>query len=152
MNLAIPLSAYNPKNIFLCGRVRNTIVENSTFARLLFSNHYMTTIGIHLQLNVVGAVDEPYYQKLRTIFKVEQENEAMVRQVVSIENNILDLAETGKSRVTKLSDQLRNGILRSSASANWQTNGQSFVLKITGIWETDTECGVTYKVSDATRL
>lgn len=151
MNIAIPLSAYNPKYLFLCLPVRNTIVEDSTFARLLFSNDFMTTIGIHLQLNVVGATDEPYYQKLRTVFKVD-ENENMVKHVVNIENSILDLANTGKTRVTKLSDQLRSGILRSSATANWQTKGQNFVLKITGIWETDTDCGVTYKVTDATRL
>ena len=126
MNLAIPLSSYNPHSIFLCDTVKNTVMDNSTFTRILFSNSYATLVGLHLQLCIKNTKDEFYFQKIRTTFKVE-ENEEMIRTIERIENNLLCLVRCGKRRVTKLSDQLRNGILRSATHACWDSTGPFFV-------------------------
>ena len=150
MNLAMPISSYAPHHVFLCDSVKNTVMDDSTFSRILYSGPLSTLVGIHLQLHVPGASDEHHYQKVRTVFDVAQ-NASLVKAIQSIETNILDMVDIGKRRVTKLSDQLRHGILRSAAHACWTSHGPDFVLKITGIWETDTEYGVTYKVTDITR-
>lgn len=150
MNIAIPLTSYNPNNIFLCDTVKNTVMDNSTFTRVLFSNSFVTLVGLHFQLCIKGTRDDFYFQKVRTIFKVE-ENEEMINIVEKIENNLLSMIRCGKRRITKLSDQLRNGVLRSATHACWDSTGPFFVLKITGIWETEREYGITYKVTDANR-
>lgn len=150
MNIAIPLTSYNPHNIFLCDTVKNTVMDNSTFTRVLFSNSFVTLVGLHFQLCIKGTRDDFYFQKVRTIFKVE-ENEEMINLVERIENNLLSMIRCGKRRITKLSDQLRNGVLRSATHACWDSTGPFFVLKITGIWETEREYGITYKVTDANR-
>jgi hypothetical protein len=151
MNIAMPLSSYHPRNVFLCDPVPNTVMADSTFTRILYSDPDITLVGLHLQLCVDGARDEQYYQKTRTVFDVSA-NAGVISFVERIETNILDMVDIDKKRVTKLSDQLRHGILRSATHASWNSTGPNFVLKVTGIWETDNEYGVTYKVTDATRL
>ena len=147
----MPLTDYHPRNVFLCDTVPNTVMADSTFTRILFSNESITLVGLHLQLHVEGARDEQYYQKTRTVFDVST-NAGVISFVERIESNILDMIGVNKKRVTKLADQLRHGILRSATHACWSSTGPNFVLKITGVWETDGEYGVTYKVTDATRL
>lgn len=151
MNIAIPMSAYHPRLLFLCEPVPNTVMPDSTFTRILYSDSDITLVGVHLQLHIEGVHDEMHYQKVRTIFDVSANSRAVL-SIERIESNILDMIGGGKRRVTKLTDQLKHGILRSATHACWNSGGPDFVLKITGVWETDTEYGITYKVTDATRL
>jgi hypothetical protein len=47
----------------------------------------------------------------------------------------------------KIYDQLKNGNIKIFSDVNPKTYMNTFLLKISGIWETETQYGVTYKFS-----
>ena len=56
----------------MCEPVPNTVMPDSTFTRILYSDSDITLVGVHLQLRIEGGRDETHYQKVRTIFDVSK--------------------------------------------------------------------------------
>ena len=151
MNLAQELHLFNPKGIFLSDPIKNTVMPNSIFSRVLYSEPAATFAGLHLILNIEGLNEEKYYQKSRLIFDPVKYGQ-MVHTVTRIENLILDSVESRKRRVNKLGPQFQQGILKSTLQANIFPVRSQYVLKISGVWETENDYGLTYKIIEVNHL
>lgn len=147
MNLAQPISSFDARGIFLSDPIKNTVMPNSNFTRVLYSDPSATFAGIHLQLSFPMLVEERYFQKSKLVFDT-QKYASLVQIVQKIETIILDSFGSTKRRVSKMSDQFAQGTLRMGHSPSVEDIAKDYVLKISGVWETEYDYGLTYKVME----
>ena len=141
------INQFDLNSVFFCEPTKNNIMEDGTFIRIMYSNSIFTLNGIYLLLNVNYNSVDKYYNKLKCVFDVEQ-YKYLINKICLIENAILDKIESvGKVKQLKLNEQFKNGCLKVFSETNQTNNyGDKIILKISGIWETDNEYGLTYKL------
>ena len=146
MNIALSMNQYDINNIYYCDSIKNNVVNDGTFIRLIYSTDYFITNGVNISVPFSDVTVEKYYNKYKCTFNVSN-NRNNIESIYNIEKEILDKINT-KSKIiqTKISDQLKNGNFKIfSENIDKQTNVQLFILKISGIWETDNYIGLTFK-------
>ena len=153
--------------------VQNNDVADSKFSRIIYSTKHISFNGVGVVMNLAGAKHELHYNKMFMSFDTAlPANQILVSQLHAIECNIINKyvdAVMGCTRrcIHSLTDQLNSGCIKAyvndhkwsgetnnanaNASANpignaiMNANGNQFMLKICGVWETNEECGITYK-------
>ena len=162
--------------------VKNTIIEDGEFRRIICSSDYMTLNNITLHFKIPYAKIQKYYQKYKCFLTEDLSKE--VQFLIDLENHMLhNTHHCFKHRKANLLEQVRNGFIKFfytddeayntnnsnnnsnntthntnntnsntdniNKSGNIITQSESFTLqiKISGIWETENEYGVTYKVT-----
>jgi hypothetical protein len=146
MNIALNINQYDINNIYYCDSIKNNVVSDGTFIRIIYSTDYFVTNGINISIPFSDVAIEKYYNKYKCVFNVSN-NKNSIESIYNIEKEILDKVNT-KSKIiqTKISDQLKNGNFKIfSESIDKSSNVQLFILKISGIWETDNYIGLTFK-------
>ena len=101
--------------------------------------------GIYLQFALDVITTERSFNKYKCIFnKVSCQH--TTQTLSAIEHDLLKkctVLAPGKTPVYRVSETLHNGALK---VFNGNTN--HFIIRIYGIWENDTEYGLTYKIND----
>ena len=144
MNIAKTLEQYNDESVYFCEPIKNNIMLDSNFIRILYSNHMMTLTGIYLIININELICEKYYNKFKCIFNPNTHVE-IIEKLKNIEYKILCKSEIrNKIPQYKINDQLKNGIIKIFYELETKTT-TTFLLKISGIWETQYNYGLTYK-------
>ena len=78
------------------------------------------------------------------------DNEEVVRQLIGLEEEILRRAGVeGKQYACKIREQLQAGTIKLFANEPDGQIGNNFLLKVSGVWETADELGVTFKFIDS---
>lgn len=146
MNIALSINQYNINNIYYCDSIKNNVVNDGTFIRLIYSTDYFVTNGVNISVPFTDVAIEKYYNKYKCSFNVNN-NKNSVESIYHIEKEILDKVNTnGKIIQMKISEQLKNGNFKIfSENIDKPTNVQLFILKISGIWETENYIGLTFK-------
>ena len=78
-------------------------------------------------------------------------NMEIITLLKSLENDLLDNISINKRKVYKLQEQLQNGVVKiinNNYTLCNETNYNNYILKISGIWESLDEYGLTYKFID----
>lgn len=144
MNLVKTLDQYKNNCIFLCEPIKNNIMNEGNFIRILYSTENVTFNGIHLLLPFTNITYEKYYNKYKCNFDINL-YKVMLERIKVIEEDILKKYDIkNKIQQFKIYDQLKNGNIKIFGEPLF-TNESLFVLKISGIWETNTNYGLTYK-------
>ena len=101
-------------------------------------------IIVEFEINFNNVVLDKHYNKYKCTF-VTLDNITLINQLKDIEIKLLKLIEKpNKIADYKLAEQLNNGSIK--INADYVTNTKiQLVLKISGIWETETHYGLTYK-------
>ena len=88
------------------------------------------------------------FNKYKCFFSVEK-NKKLIDKCKLIEEMILKKYRTNKTKVSLISNQLTKGcIILSNCYPICKNN---FILKISGIWESETEYGLSYKFININR-
>ena len=111
--------------------IKNTIMENSSFVRLIYSTPNFSTNGIFILFNNNTVQDST------TIY-------SLLEYITKLEIEILDKFNSNKLKCLKINDYLLNSTFRNYDPYKYFNH--SFILKISGIWETNNNFGVTFKV------
>ena len=144
MNIAKRLEQYNEDYVYFCEPIKNNIMTDSNFIRILYSNQIMTLSGIYLIININDLVCEKYYNKYKCIFNPNTHND-LIENIKKIEETLLfKINIKNKSPQYKIYEQLQNGIIKIFHEIISKPNN-SFLLKISGIWESQYSFGLTYK-------
>lgn len=150
MNLALTIDQYNPNFVFFSDPIKNTVMLNSRFFRLVYSTPHVSFNGIYLHLHIPETRTEFYYNKMKVYFHLQECAETISR-LRDIEELLLQkvVMKGGGSYqrrpVFKLFEQLSSGNFKMFiGDTPFSANG-SYVLKIAGVWETESEFGLTYK-------
>ena len=144
MNLVKTLEQYNNNYIFLCEPIKNNIMNEGNFIRILYSTENVIFNGIYLLLSFNDITYEKYYNKYKCNFNINLYKNLLERIKV-IEEDILKKSNIkNKIQQSKIYDQLKNGHIKIFGEPSYKTDC-SFILKISGIWETSYNYGLTYK-------
>ena len=144
MNIAKNIEQYDDNNIFFCEPTKNNVMNEGNFIRILYSTHNFILNGIYLLITFNDISCEKYYTKYRCCFNVNTHID-IINNLKNIEENILKKYENiNKLPQYKIYEQLRNGNLKIFTDIGNKTIC-SFILKISGIWETEDKYGLTYK-------
>jgi len=150
MNIIKSIDQYNTNSIYFCEPIKNNVIVNGSFTRILYSADIFTMNGIYLLVPLTDVTFEKYYQKYKCIFN-SHNNIKITNKICEIEYNLLKKTSCvikNKTPQYKLLEQFKNSHIKIiSDTMPVATSATSFLLKISGIWETETQYGVTYKFS-----
>ena len=150
MNIVKTLEQYNEDFIYFCDPIKNNIMNDGYFIRIIYSTPIFTLNGIYLSININHLTIEKYYNKYKCCFD-NTENSIIIENIKNIETNILrKINIRDKIPQIKITEQLRCGNIKifseqDENTYNSETKNNQFLLKIAGVWETDLYYGVTYK-------
>jgi hypothetical protein len=144
MYVVLDVADFNINNIFFQEKVKNTVMDNSNFLRVNYSNELFILNGIFIKFNLKLYAIEKSFNKFKCLFDGKLQNE-VISQFSMIEKHMMDKYNSlTKTPVYRISEQLNNGFLKIFNEAECRETNE-FILKIYGIWETDCEYGLTYK-------
>lgn len=148
MNIAIELDEFDENNVYFNKPVRNTVIDESNFLRLTYSNEMFSMNGIYINVVIDVSNKEKHYNKYKCFFNLAK-NYLVVHKLGQVEAKILKRIELhGKTPVKKIRQQLNCGNIKIFTDNSIPSSANNYTLKMSGIWETDTEYGITYKFID----
>jgi hypothetical protein len=103
--------------------------------------------GVFISFNINKFHIEKYYNKYKCSFDIN-ECSHIIKQLCQIETNILQkIFINNKIPQHKITEQFKYGHIKifSEYIENNSYNTNLFMLKIAGIWETETHYGLTFK-------
>jgi len=144
MNIVKTLEQYDDDCVYFCDPIKNNIMNDGYFIRIIYSTPIFTLNGIYLSININHLTIEKYYNKFKCSFDINLYKN-LIESMQTIENNIIKKINIrGKIPQYKIYEQLKNGNIK-IFSENIDKINNTFLLKIAGIWETDMYYGLTYK-------
>jgi len=144
MNIVKTIEQYNEEFIYFLEPIRNNILNSGNFVKIIYSTSIMSLNGVYINVYINHTNTEKYFNKYKCIFDVNYHKD-IVDKIQYIESSILNKYQSlHKTPQYKIAEQLRNGNIKIfTTSLDKMSN--NFLLKIAGIWETETEYGLTYK-------
>ncbi len=144
MNIVKTLEPYEDDCVYFCDPIKNNIMNDGNFIRIIYSTPIFTLNGIYLSININHLTIEKYYNKFKCSFDTSLYKD-LIDKLQTIENNIIKKINIrGKIPQYKIYEQLKNGNIKIFSEDISKINN-TFLLKIAGIWETDMYYGLTYK-------
>ena len=143
MNLILEYQTFNEKNIFFLEPVKNTVINDSNFIRIIYSNKDFILNGVYIKVNI----NKDILQKQKSVIeenKLLNENEAVFYFIEKLEKYILNKYKSKNTKNYKIKEQIIY-LINKINNCNNNRNIFSYILKISGLWETDSEIGITYK-------
>jgi len=138
------IDQYNENYVYFCEPIKNNIMNDGNFIRIIYSNPLFTLNGIYISLNIGYISIEKYYNKYKCIFDLLQHRDIVDKLRLLEETLLKKVNITGKLYQCKIYEQLKNGNIKVFSESSDKINN-TFLLKIAGIWETENEYGLTYK-------
>jgi hypothetical protein len=146
MNLVKNLDQYDDGYIIFCEPIKNNVMNDGNFIRILYSTNNFTLNGVYLFITLKDVICEKYYNKYKCIFNVNVHKE-LIEKIKLIEETILKKLEYvfyNKFPQCKIYEQFKNGFIKIFQEVQNKSN-ISFILKISGVWEINSSFGLTYK-------
>ena len=123
MNLVLDENNYNINNIFFYEPVKNTVMDDSKFIRIIYSDEFVILNGLYLKIDISNKNTSNYLEQV----------ERDILSKFTLNKNIVN-----KNKSIKIKDQLLFLLGKNNLDSK-------FLLKISGIWETNLTIGLTYK-------
>jgi hypothetical protein len=146
MNVVKSLEQFEIESVYFTEPIKNNIINDSSFVRILYSTNTFVLNGIFLLVNFNNIVFEKYFNKYKCSYDVNS-NKDIIEKLRLIELDIIKKASVyikNKIGQSKIYEQISLGNLK-LYSDNINKYNNTFILKISGIWETDNYYGLTYK-------
>ena len=144
MNIVKTIEQYNDDCVYFCDPIKNNIMNDGNFIRILYSTPMFILNGIYMSISINQLTIEKYFNKYKCSFDIGSHIN-IIQRIKIIEENILNKINIkGKIPQYKIYEQIGNGNIK-IFSDNIENISNSFLLKIAGIWETEYNYGLTYK-------
>ena len=151
MNLVKKIDQYNDNHVFFCEPIKNNIMNDGNFIRIMYSTNNVVFNGVYLLIQLQDITCETYYTKYKCNFNTIKHKD-MIDKIKVIEETMLKKCEfSNKIPQNKIYEQLKNGNIKIFADIGSKPLC-SFILKISGIWETQNNYGLTYKFIHSNEL
>lgn len=146
---------FNKNDIYYCKPIKNKIMTGGMYSRIIYSNNLVSMNGVHLIFTLNGKIQEIYNNKFKFIYDLDDKTNSIIRLLETIECDILKWKTFKDKEITyKLKEQVQTGFFKFFQSKNQikplceaQSTPIVFSLKISGIWSTESNYGITYKFS-----
>ncbi len=126
MNLVLDRDKYDIDNVFFYDPVKNTVMDDSIFIRIIYSNEHIILNGIYFNVNL-------------NINNMDKE----LNFLQMFEENLLNGYDIGKRKIhiKKIKEHLMY-LIKKIYNDNINIK---YLLKISGIWEGEHNIGLTFK-------
>ena len=144
MNLIQQISQFNISNVFFSDPIKNNIINDSLFNRLIYSTSCVSLNGISVFIPMQQHIIEKNYYKYKCSFDIHL-NHDIIEQIKQIEVSLLTSISSlcnGLTPQYKIAEQLHKGNIYFFSTNNRQN---IIILKISGIWSNTDSYGLTYK-------
>ena len=151
MYLIIPTDEFEINHIIISDKSKNNVIENSFFYRIYYSNSLVSMNGIYIKFNLYDLDVEEYYNKIKCVFsRYDSRNINAINKLVNIEHEILkNYIQLTQNPVYTIREQLVNYYIKLFHKDSNKLTGNlsklSIILKISGIWLTNKEHGLTFR-------
>jgi len=145
MYIGLDLGSIDLGNIIITDAMHNTVIENSNFMRVMYSEDDVAFNGLYINCDFSDSTIERYFQKYKCVFN-QLSNKALVDRMARFESDILAAAAIpNKRRRHGLAAQLSSGFVKIFTDGERTPEDATMILKISGVWEAEEEYGITYK-------
>ena len=142
MNISLNKEDFSIDNVYFYEPIKNSIIENSSFIRLIYSNELMAINGIYIKIDFDNVTKTNDFSKQKITININ-DNAKIINYIKSIESEILQKINIQrKIKIYKISEQLMTGYIKHLIDNKY---ANSFILKISGIWESENDYGLTFK-------
>ena len=148
MNVVLTEEIFDISHIYYNEPIQNTVMNNSKFIKIIYSNEYIILNGLYLLLTFKNISKETYFKKIKVKFDINN-NKELLKFIYKVEENILSKYLTTKRPKKIIFDTMNVGSIKLFPDGNeddLNNNKNTFILKISGIWEDQYEYGLTYKI------
>jgi hypothetical protein len=148
MNISLYVEQFNINNVFFNDSVKNTIMKDSNFIKIIYSEELCALNGICVEFNLPIIKVDKLFNKVRCSFDKQLCSE-LIQTFNKIEFDIISKYSNinknkNKQPKYRISEQLQSGNIKLLNMIS-NINNQTFIIKISGLWETETDFGLTYK-------
>ena len=145
------LQDLNYEYIILNEPIKNSAVQYNYFYKLLYSTHIvsLTSIFLLFELNNLS------FENDKIKFDRSPLNNSVFSKLIELEDHILNLIVDSKNKLYKLKEIYENQFFKFSLSDDNENinsynylkhlNNRTFIIKISGIWESKDSIGLTFK-------
>ena len=149
MFLCINNKNYKPNSVIFSQKIKNNILSNGYFYKIYYSDNYFTSNGLLLLFSIKDISVENYFNRVRCSFD-KVFNKDILLFIKQLEYKILsDFNFEGLYRpVYRIDEQLKNEYIKIFSDKKIQRgklDKLEILLKISGVWATDKECGITFR-------
>ena len=144
MNIVETFDQYNENYVYFCEPIKNNIMNEGNFIRIIYSTPLFILNGIYVSVNICHSSIEKYYNKFKCTFDTNQHKEIIDKLRIAEEGILKKVNINGKIPQHKIYEQIKNGNIK-VFSETFEKINNTFLLKIAGIWDTENEYGLTYK-------
>ena len=130
MNIALSVKDITIDDIFFLDPIKNIIINNSKFIRIIYSNNLLTLNGIYLICNIDN--------------KDNNNNHGLLLYIQSLEDNILNKFSKEKIKNYKIREYFNNNFINIDYTKS-EEKYSKYILKISGIWDATNNIGLTFK-------
>lgn len=153
MNIVLDISNYSILNIYFLETKRNIIMDG-TFTKFIYSNENLILNSVYLYFPVeIQAIERTMNKNMIRFHPSSEQNLPLVNELSRIEYRIIEyyknVNKCNKKTVCLLTKQLYNGslkIYRESNDSSYKNQNTKYIIKLSGIWETYDDVGITYKL------
>ena len=132
MNIVKNIYQYNEDYVYFCEPIKNNIMNNGNFIRIIYSTSFFILNGIYITIQINYTSVDKYYNKFKCSFDTNQYKE-LIEKLKIIERGLLKKSGIlGKIPQYKIYEQLKNSNIK-VFSDSFDKIGNTFLLKIAGI-------------------
>ena len=148
--IAEKIEDINHNHIIICDPVKNSVMQHSNFYKIVYSNELLSLNGLYILFNL----NNINQNKEKILFQY-LDNKITIDKIAIIEEYILKLIDSNKNKIYKITELLNNGYIKycyndysinNITYNNFNNVNKSLILKISGLWETKENIGVTFKI------
>ena len=151
--LSSNIETIDTNNILCYEKIKNNIMTNSYFHKLIYSDEFCSFNGIFFNFSLKDIYVEPYFNKIKCVISNNKHNVNCINKISELEHKILrkfNESYKDKSIIYRIKEQLGNmNIKLQNSTIQKLTNHKevNFIIKISGIWSSNekNECGLTFK-------
>ncbi len=132
-------------NVFFMDKKRNIVMASGIFMKIAYSTEYMNMNGIAVHYPLIASVKNQTLVLDFTNIHVQKCVESMCKLEDDILNTYIKANNINKPK----SCGLRTSLLMGSAKVHQEYSSiasVSFILKVSGVWESASAVGITYKI------
>jgi len=132
-------------NVFFIDKKRNIVMASGTFMKIAYSTEYMNMAGIAVHYPLLSSTRNQYL----TLDFTNSHVQKCVESMCKLEEDILSMYLHSYGINKPASYGLRTSLFMGSAKVHHEESSVanvSFVLKISGVWESASTVGITYKI------
>tara|TARA_B100001027_G_C16161147_1_gene282635 strand:- start:99 stop:587 length:489 start_codon:yes stop_codon:yes gene_type:complete len=151
--LSSDIKSINLNNIICFEKIKNNIMNNSYFHKLVYSDELSSFNGIFFTFKMKNITIDKYFNKLKCSILNSDYNICQIKHICLIEEQILNKFKETLNNYTfkyRIKEQLSNmNIKLQNNNIHRYTNysNLTFLIKISGIWSSSDkkEAGLTFK-------